>query len=670
MPATAVEAVGEAISPAPLVVKFAFRIVEPISVAMLFIFLLAMSWMRWPDPLIDFPRDLYIAWRVSLGDRLYDQVASWYGPLAHLLEAAGFRIFGVGMDTVVWMNIGLTLLIILLLRGIFGMLGNRFSKWLCTMIFLMVFLCGHYVDIGNYNFITPYVAQTTYGFFGLLATVWALLRFLKTSWPAWLGVAGWGIGVTYVDKPEPLLAAVGAVGVLGLAQLVRVYRKPDEAGGWRSAIAWGWRAVAWLAGGFLVIWLPVFLIFLLQGGVVYAMRATDWVLYTMVAGSFRTTVANSHIMAGFFGFDSAGKNFLSHLQDGVFLTAVGLALVGLTRAWVQARRYSLWWWLAPVVAVMMAAWLVWLGTNIFLWLEFGRALIFPILVIFAGAMIGCFKAAWQGRMDFARAAALAVVASAALLMLARMILNGRIYHYGFFMTPLAVLLIIHLLVVEGARPEAGQQRINWLLPAIIGGVAICAGLTLMQLSLHRYSMKTLAVGEGRDHFYTFESQPPADNKNFNFWDIYIPRGLLLNTMLQQFKMYAPNAKSVVAFPETAAINYHLRLPTPTAEVEFHPTGLGFVGPAHVLEELKANPPGAIFYYMRDLREYGIPFFGADAGSGRDIAQWTRNNYDLIWVGGAGGTPLTMDGNIVDFLVPRTKNSMPTAEELMKSSKLK
>lgn len=147
-------------------------VAEPLSVAAVFVYMLWRSWLRWLDPLIDFPDTLYFAWRLSEGDLLYKNLATWYGPLPHLVEAAGFRLFGVGLDTVVWMNIALTVGVLLLVRNLVGALGNRLTVWLSSVVFVVVFAFNHDTVAGNFNFITPYAAQATYGFAGLLLVLW------------------------------------------------------------------------------------------------------------------------------------------------------------------------------------------------------------------------------------------------------------------------------------------------------------------------------------------------------------------------------------------------------------------------------------------------------------------------------------------------------------------
>jgi len=645
--------------------------------------------MRWPDPFIDFPRDLYIAWRISVGDALYNlnsyhgtghTVASWYGPLAHLVEAAGFRIFGVGMDTVVWMNVALSVVVLLFLRGIFGAIGNRLSVWLCSMTFLLVFFVGHLVGIGNYNFITPYVAQTTYGFAGLLLLLWALLGHLRSDWGWWLWLAGVGLGVAYLDKPEPLLAAGGALGVYGALRLLQRFRQVTPGGGWRGAFKLLWTSTTWVAIGFLAAWVPVFVYFLIKGGMGYALRATNWVIYTMMAGTYLKTVANSTLYASLYGFDRPLQNFLIHLQVGALLLLICGLMVGASRAWARAQKFSFWWWFGPVVLLMAGGLGAWLGEHLDNWMGIGMAFNFSLTFLVVILVGWCAWAAWRDDADFERALGLTVVGTAALLMLVRMILFGRIFQYGFFMAPLAALFIIHLVVYEGARTAEGQRRRNWLLPVVFGAITLYSGLAVTGVSLQRYAQKTYAVGTGRDRFYTFQPQPPKAEPGV----IYAEQGLILETMLEEAHKNLPKVRTLVAFPESAAVNYHLRVPSPVPEVEFHPTGLGFVGPQQVADAIKANPPDAVFLYMRDMREFGVLYFGYDEGSGKAILDWLAANYVAMWNAGPHSQflnndsryPLTPTGDAIDLLVPNpalapsASAPLPTPDQLLKNINLK
>ncbi len=601
--------------PPPRWWPWAVSAADLLSLAGLFTFMLVKSWLRWSDPLIDFPKNLYVAWRISEGDLLYEKVTNWYGPLAHLVEAAGFRIFGVGMDTIVGMNLVLAVIAVLLVRGIFRALGNRLTGWLGAAVFIQAFIFARFNEIANYNFITPYASQATYSFLGLLLVLWALLRHLSSAKNIWLAVAGLGLGVAFLDKPEALLAAAGTLAIYFLAQTIRRARQPAPGGGWRRAWGWLWRAAAWLAAGFLAVWLPVFIYFWSRAGLAFAFRATDYTPLFLLQGATGRTVAASPMLLGFMGLDHPVANFFIQLGAGAVLLAFCGLMIFASRQATRARPFGARWWIWAVLLLAVTGAGAGLAHFANGWLTLGRALAFPVFLAAFLAVIWSLRAAWRGAATFPRALGLAVVGTAASLMLARMILNANISHYGFFMMPLAMLYWIHLIAGEAARSTPAAPRPNRLLPVALALLVFAAMAEFMRVELNVYSAQTMPVGSGRDRLYTF----PLEK---------LPSGFIFDSMLEMYRQVTPHARTLVAFPEGIAINYHLRVPTTLAELEFHPVALGYVGPGHVLAEIQAHPPDAVFIFLRDYYEFTDKYFGQSTASGRDILQWVLQNYTL------------------------------------------
>ena len=67
--------------------------------------MLWLSWAKWPDPLIDFGRELYVPWMLAGGKVLYRDLLYFRGPLSPYLNALWFVLFGTGLHTLVWMNL-------------------------------------------------------------------------------------------------------------------------------------------------------------------------------------------------------------------------------------------------------------------------------------------------------------------------------------------------------------------------------------------------------------------------------------------------------------------------------------------------------------------------------------------------------------------------------------
>jgi len=616
-------------------------VVEPASIAGLYIYLLAHSWLRWMDPMIDFPRDLYLAWRVGEGDLLYKNLANWYGPLAQLVQGAAFKLFGVGIDTTIWTNIALTALVVIVLRDLFRTMGNRWSGWLASVVFLAVFAFGNYQPLANYNFIAPYVAQSTYSFAGLIVVLWSLIHHLKSERSGWLGVAGLGLAVTYLDKPEALLAAMGSLGVYFAVRFIRAARLQPQEIDWQAGIRWLKQATLWLAGGFFSLGLPVFLYFLIRGGLRYAILATNYVPYTVLATRFRHTVLTEHSQLIFSGLDEPWSHFVQQSLTGLVLVVICGVMAMAARVWTRAPKFSAgWWWLSAVVAAMggLGAWLA--NDQAGQWREIGTALNFPVMLAAAYTIVWSFRAAWTGRADWVRPLGLAVIGVAAALMLTRMVLNGRIYHFGFFMMPLAALWLMHLMLIEAARPTPDGLRANWLLPVVFSLLLLTGVVTLAKFSFQHYAEKNLEVGEGRDHFYTYNTD-------------VIYNGQFLKDLLKAFKSATPQAQTLAVFPEGIAVNYHLRIRSPLAEVDFHPPALAYAGPAHVLGELEAHPPESIILMAQDFSEFDLPYFGANEASGRNILFWINDHYWLAAVEGHSPNATTaITHDLIDVLTPR------------------
>jgi hypothetical protein len=72
-----------------------------------FAFFAGVSWRTWPDVLIDFGNELYIPWRLSCGDRLYRDIVFSMGPLSQHVNALLFRLFGVSLGTLIWVNLAI-----------------------------------------------------------------------------------------------------------------------------------------------------------------------------------------------------------------------------------------------------------------------------------------------------------------------------------------------------------------------------------------------------------------------------------------------------------------------------------------------------------------------------------------------------------------------------------
>lgn len=604
------------------------------SVTALLLIWLWHSWMRWGDPLIDFPRMLYAAWRLSEGDLLYQDVDGQYGPLAYLVSGAGFRIFGVGLNTIVWMDIVIMLGVILLLRAIFRKLGGRFMAWLASMIFISLFAFNNFYLMGNYNFITPYSLQATYAFAGLLVMLWALLNHQSAGHWRWWVVAGVGFAIVYLDKPDVLLAALGTLAVYLALQFLHQARTFDRSRNW----LWFRQMFLGLAAGFLLVWLPVLAYFFYQGGWSYALYATNHEIFTLTNTRVIKNIQISPMMLRFSGFDDAWANFIEEFVTGAVLAIGSVVIICTGRQWSRMQSRTKGWLIWFLLAMIPVGVALYVFPQVGLWIDSGEAFVFPVAGAAVFFITRCAYLAWRGESGFDAALALAVVGTAASLMLTRVILNAQIPHFGFFMMPLAICYWISLVISLSVSPAPDRQRVNWLSPAAVLTILILGTIHLNLISWGQYSLRTYAVGEGRDRFYTY---PPS----------ILMSGWQLDSMIRVCRQVVPNAKLVAVLPGGIAVNYHLRIRTPFKKMEVFPIAVTAADSLRVLGSLMEHPPDAVLLYSRDLSENGAFFFGADKASGRNVIDWLKQHYYIAAY--AGRSPSSATLHAMDLLLPKT-----------------
>jgi hypothetical protein len=204
-----------------------------------------------------------------------------------------------------------------------------------------------------------------------------------------------------------------------------------------------------------------------------------------------------------------------------------------------------------------------------------------------------------------------------LVLLAKLGLFSRIWHYGFVLAMPAAVTAIYLLF--------------WLLPVLLGKkydvdprpfrlavwLALMVGFgVLFGDSESWYAAKTLAVGRGGDRILAFD---PRLN----------PAGEGVNRALAWLEENAPRAGTLAVLPEGASINYLSRRANPTPCLDWTPTVLSAFGQSGMTAAFETNPPDYIFLVERDTSEFGVGYFGHSSGYGVDLMQWIGKHYQPV-----------------------------------------
>ena len=564
-------------------------------------FFIATSWRKWPDPLIDFGQELYNAWRISDGAVLYRDVGCLYGPLSEYFNAAVFRIFGPGLIIVVFANLtifgAIAATIYLLFRKSWGTL----VAWLSTLIFISVFGFSQFVDAGNYNYAAPYAHETTHGVLLCLLLCLALSYSIDNPSASRDFVCGLLLGATIVLKPEFILAGIILTGLAALARW-RAHRLPGITG-----FVW-WSIGAVLPTLLFTIYFAKFLPF----DRAFLVSSQAWL------SVFDRAHSGSPLALRLIGLDHPW----TRLVEGTIATALACAVVlGLAAAVFVSNRGSRWMQLSSGISIIL--FFGWLACYVINWIEIGRCL-FGLTVIYLCISVGSIlRSPGKVDADFGVRTLRLLIAGLAIALMARMFLNPRIYHYGYYQAAIAALLPPAVMIGElpgWARKETGRSLVAAIatLALVIPGVA-----NLAIRSERDWALKTEAIGTGRDRFYSFPEGMDAIGEIVD-----AVTGLLREK---------GGGETLTVLPEGESINYFARLRNPVAHACFYKGAMETQTESELVDDLKRRSPYWIVIISRDLIGWGIERYGEEPGSGQEILEWVQQNYKQV--ASLGGDPL-------------------------------
>lgn len=548
----------------------------------------AWTWGAWPDVLVDFGRELYAPWRLAQGAELFGDVAWFNGPLSAWVNAALFELFGASLRTLVVANLALFALLCALVWWLLRSISDVLAALAGTLVLILLFGFGQLVGIGNYNFVCPYSHEVTHGLLLAVGALCALRRWDGRRSLAWVALAGLLLGACFLTKAEVFLAAL-----LGCGTALALTLWSEPAARERRGVVLG-VAVA----GALV---PVLLAFARLASALPAGEALRGAL-----GSWPWVLAGGAEELAFYrqgmGLDAPGERvgeLLTWSLRWIVVLAPSALLAWALRSGSRAARVG-----AGAALVVTAGGLAWLASDA-RWLAAARPL--PLFVLVLGSFAARRLVAHpERRREAGFQLALCVFA---LALLAKMLLNARVFHYGFALALPATLLVVVALVgwipawLDG-RGRAGDVLRAGALAALALGVV--GHLRITQGFLDR---KTETVGTGADAFRA---------------DL---RGRFVSQALEGFARHAPPGATLAVLPEGVTINWLARAVNPTPYVNFMPPELLLFGERRIVEAFEAAPPDFVMLVHKDTSEYGVQFFGPDYGAA--LARWVQEHYVAV-----------------------------------------
>lgn len=575
-----------------------------------FAVMLALSWQKWADPLVDFGRELYLAWRLTEGDRLYLDLAHYYSPLSPFINAAWLGLFGVSYLSLSVGNLLLLALTLALMHRLLRGIASLLATTAALLVFLLVFAFGQYIAIANYNFVSPYAHELTHGLLFSLAAAAALGSYFQEARSSRILIAGLLTGAVFLTKYEVFAASLGS----SLLGLWAHHRSAPSL--WARLGKDVLRLVA-------AATIPVALCFGLlagQAGFEEAFRALGGAYIFLLSGQ----ASASPFLWGLSGLGSADVALWNGVKWTLFyaLATLPVAFFGRGELRLDERLYSLAAAAWPVTCVIVGGpWLNW------------RQSLLPLPFFLATCVaLGLRRAAPSTRSGGNSTILLLNVF--ALLLLIRIPLNATAAHYGFALAMPGTLMLV-LWAIDGAPCWVAARGLNErpFKIAVIAVVGLFA-LSHLQMSAGYMTLRQFALGEDGDAMKV---------------DL---RGAVVSKAVETVTRHVAADQTLVTLPEGAMVNYLSRRRSTVSHTVFHPTALSMYGESALLSELQARPPDYILAFsreIRDLREFGCVRFGEDCA--QRIVAWQRDLYAPVVAGVSQGRRLFT-------LLVRKKDGLP------------
>ncbi len=194
------------------------------------------------------------------------------------------------------------------------------------------------------------------------------------------------------------------------------------------------------------------------------------------------------------------------------------------------------------------------------------------------------------------------------VLLAKMLLNARIYHYGFVLAMPSTLLVVVALVEwlpDWVVRRGGYPGFVHAVTLAVGTAMVSSALTVMDARLRQ---KTYRVGAGVDALWADE------------------RGAVVQRMLEAIRQRVQPDETLLVAPEGEMLNYLARRRNPTPYITLLPLVLNMFDEDRILAAFAGHPPDfvAVVRYGSG-REW--PVFGQ--GYGKRLSEWIHAHYQLV-----------------------------------------
>jgi hypothetical protein len=576
------------------------------AIIVLFLVMLAASWQRWTQPLIDHGREMNLPTRILAGETIYSDVQVLYGPFAPSFNALLFRVFGIHLSV---LKAAGAVCSILILLTIYRLARELMSEWESSLVTgLALVLCALK---STANYIQPYAYAALYGLVFALGSLGAIVSYIKQRASSRLVLAGALAGLSLISKPEIALAGLAA----GLAALIIesvARRKPL------------WFDAALFSGPVAIIAAATYAI-VLSRTPLRVLLEDNHVLFTSMPPQL--IYFNRHI-SGLAQWPSS--LWFSLAGIGVFALWVGIcAVVGA----IASRKQGEWRGVLKVGLIVICAGALWSGTAIGFGAMSSNVTPFASAVFVLPALIGfiiygCWKETrrqGEGKtkspgFPFSLSPLLLVSPSIRILLviavfsfvaILRVIFNvATTGPYAPFYLPASIVIYLYLLfhVAPALLAKSDSIRVNIRRAATLMIALMIAGIGLNSaMRLRRFNTFTVSASRG-----SFITAPEI--------------GEPLQAAIRYAEDRTGPGDYLLAAPQATTINFLAARRYPLREEIIHPGFLAKEKELDAIERIKARKTPLILIVNIETSEFGERSFGVDYNAG--LMRWISENYRL------------------------------------------
>jgi hypothetical protein len=563
-------------------------------IALTFIFAAAISWRRWPDLLVDFGGQLYIPWRLANGAVLYRDLFYFAGgPLSQYFNAFLFKIFGVSFLTLIVANLAFVAATLLLIYRRFAAAIDVLTATTICLGIVLVFAFGQYTTIGNYNYIAPYSHEVLHGLLLSILAVVFLSDWLAKEKFRFAFAAGFCSGLVFLTKPDVFVALAAAC----VAALVIFFAT-------RRQINFAAKSLAAFLFAGVVPPLGFFIYFLSVENWRESLRAVIFGWLPL----FQTAVAKNPFYQWCMGLDLPFTHLHAMAAHFLFI-AMAITFYAIAFRFAQKLKTNRTKWFLQLLLIVP---LLFLAAR-FNWDDCGASL--PLLAFSTCALLRENYKTLSATQEVGFPLLWSVFG---LVLLLKLGLFPRIWHYGFALAMPAFVSVVYLLLWLLPRLLENKFQIPARpLRATIWLVLLIGFGSLFLQSKEFYATKNLAVGNGNDRVMGFGPQGNSVEARTT------------KSALAWIETNVPPDATLAALPEGTMINYLSRRINPTPCLDWNPTMFTVFGQEKMTAAFERNPPDYILLVEWKSYEFGVGYFGHYPGYGVELMQWIEKKYTLV-----------------------------------------